>query len=819
VQVVMKFRGCKKRRFHLVGGRARWASLVVVTSVAVSGCAKSEPSAWKETPVESTKTTEDNLPKGNDAVAEPQRSKPMPRSAAELVRARNELDKTVWANELVAQRHEQTFVNLWDRLLKEPDKYGVLEQFPLKSVIVGTEPKTKQLDWGITSTRYEGGKRSIDATQWPTALAAMKRAGYEIVETEWHHLTFELGTADAPARSTVSFLLHVVNKAQDARYIVRGKLGVTWATTPDPNATSPENHFAQAGDIDATDVTVLARSGPPPFTVESKTDFPRDPRGIVAPQTFRPLILHDLNDDGLPELVITGANQVWWNRGEWKFEPANLCAHAPGPASAGIFADFNGDGVTDYLVGVKQGLPRLYAGQPGGSFPDPPRVLAISKEQQPYPTGFTAGDIDGDGDLDVFLGQLKPAYESGDIPTPYFNCNDSWPSVLMINDGRGHFHDGTEAAGLGAKRNRRNFSASLVDIDDDGDLDLLLSSDFAGADLFRNDGQGHFTDATDRIEPAPYAFGMAHTFGDYDGDGRLDFLITGMSSTTARRLEQMKLRREDFGDYDARRMDMGYGNRLYLNRGDHFEQAPFNSTVARTGWSWGTTTLDFDNDADQDIYIVNGQISGATTRDYCTRFWCHDVYYREGERPDAAVRELFQKLTPLFNGRMLSWNGYEHNALLMNLGKDGFVNVGFLMGVAFEFDSRAALSGDLDGDGRVDLVVEEKDHRGQLSRLYLVRNNWQGPGHWIGVHLRQPAPGTSPLGAKVSVELDDGRKLLQHNVSGHSVWVQHPNTVHFGLGDQPSVKSLTVTWPDGRTSRLENPAVDRYHVVAVPSGG
>jgi hypothetical protein len=318
---------------------------------------------------------------------------------------------------------------------------------------------------------------------------------------------------------------------------------------------------------------------------------------------------------------------------------------------------------------------------------------------------------------------------------------------------------------------------------------------------------------SDTLEPKAYAFGMSHTFGDYNLDGKIDFLTVGMSSTTARRLEQLRLGRSEFPDYNDARMKMGYGNRLYVNLDGRFVQAPFNQDVARTGWSWGSTTLDFDNDADPDIYVVNGQTSGQTTKDYCTRFWCHDIYYKRGERPDKAIRELFDEIAPSFNGKGISWNGYEHNALLMNVAGQGFVNVAYLMNVAFEFDSRAAVSGDLDGDGRVDLIVENKNLREHESRLYIMRNTWDQGGHWIGVHLRQTAGTASPIGARVTARLPDGRVLLQHNVAGHSVWAQHANTVHFGLGDVDAIEAIEVHWLDGSSSTISEPPIDEYHVM------
>jgi len=440
-------------------------------------------------------------------------------------------------------------------------------------------------------------------------------------------------------------------------------------------------------------------------------------------------------------------------------------------------------------------------------------VIKATADRLRVPINVVPGDIDGDGDLDVFLGQQKPGYFNGDIPTPYYDARYSFPAYLLLNDGHGNFSDVTADSGLGDKARRRNFAASFIDYDTDGDLDLILTSDFSGTDVFQNDGRGHFTDITETLEPQAYAFGMSHTFGDYNLDGAIDFLTVGMSSTTARRLEQLRLGRQEFSDYDQARMKMGYGNRLFLYQNGHFVQAPFNQDVARTGWAWGSTTLDFDNDADPDLYVVNGQTSGQTTQDYCTSFWCHDVYYKRGERPDEAIRELFNEMAPLFSGNGISWNGYEHNALLMNVAGAGFINIGFLMNVSYEFDSRAAVSGDIDADGRVDLIVEHKDLRASESKVYVVKNVWDQPGHFVGVHLRQSAGHASPLGARVTVTLDDARVLVQHNVAGHSVWVQHANTVHFGLGELTRVATMEVRWPDGSTSRLDNPAVDQYHVL------
>ena len=160
----------------------------------------------------------------------------------------------------------------------------------------------------------------------------------------------------------------------------------------------------------------------------------------------------------------------------------------------------------------------------------------------------TGGDIDRDGDVDLWVTQYKPSYEGGQMPTPYYDANDGEPAYLLVNDGKGQFIDETDRRGLAAKRFRRTYSTSFVDLDEDADLDLIKNmvvSDYAGIDLYENDGNGTFEDVTQEKFDDRHLFGMAHTFADFNSDGRLDLYAIGMSSTTARRLDRLQLGRAD----------------------------------------------------------------------------------------------------------------------------------------------------------------------------------------------------------------------------------------------------------------------------------
>jgi hypothetical protein len=261
------------------------------------------------------------------------------------------------------------------------------------------------------------------------------------------------------------------------------------------------------------------------------------------------------------------------------------------------------------------------------------------------------------------------------------------------------------------------------------------------------------------------------------------------------------------------RMRMAFGNRMYLARDDGWHEPDFAEQVARTGWTWGTTAFDLDNDGDRDLFAANGHASGESTEDYCSTFWTHDIYDGRSE-PDPGLAALFaEEASGLVEGRE-SWDGHQKNALLMNRNGTGFANVAWLLGVGDAFDSRSAVSDDLDGDGRVDLLVTE-DHGLAGEVLHVYRNRLETGGGWIGVRLREGGGGVSPVGAAVAVRTPE-RVHVAKLVTGDSLMGQHPTTVHFGLGGSTRVESIEVTWTGGRRQLLRDPEPGRYHELVPP---
>jgi len=727
---------------------------------------------------------------------------------------RARLDATIWADEILAQQYAMTLYTLWDALL-DADRRGdpaskleVLTSIDFAEITLGVPQRAEALDHGIERFAFGAPRTTLTAGEWGAFLDELAGAGYRLVQSEWHHARFHPPSEGSPARSQVTVALHVIDAGGNRRIVLEGELAVEWSDRLDGRG-----HFVPAK-IDATGLRMLTRTGPPAF--ERILGFQRPLQGGLSP--IHPVLIYDLDKDGFSEIVLVRASRVLWNRQGGKFRGAPLLGEPyalmeTALTETGMIADMNGDAHPDLMSTRARGDLILYLGDGTGRFLEDPKVSPRFEQPLRAPSVIAVGDVDSDGDLDVWLAQYKPPYISGQMPTPYWDANDGYPAYLLLNDGAGGFTPATEAAGLAEKRFRRTYASSFVDLDGDDDLDLLTVNDFAGVDLYHNDGSGHFVGANDTLRANRHLFGMSAAFGDYDVDGRLDFFVAGMASTTAQRMEAMGLGRGERPEMQEMRLSMAYGNRMFLAEDGGWREPEFRDEVAHTGWTWGTAAFDFDNDGDPDLFAANGNESGRSTKDYCFVFWCHDIYDGESE-PNEELGILFGERMKGFATGMESWEGHQKNRLLMNRQGREFVNVAFLLGVADSFDSRSALSEDLDLDGRVDLiVVEDRGLKGQ--KLHVHRNQLETGNAWIGIQLREEGRGVSPVGASVVVRTAE-QTHVGRVFTGETIMGQNSTTLHFGLGASSRVEALEIRWADGRARTLPNPEINRYHFVAAP---
>ena len=386
-----------------------------------------------------------------------------------------------------------------------------------------------------------------------------------------------------------------------------------------------------------------------------------------------------------------------------------------------------------------------------------------------WSTGAALGDVDEDGDLDLYVAQYVN-FDRQDVPPR----SGMWKGVLVFagpvgmqgasdvlyrNEGDGSFADATEETGVAVDTPWYGLGVVIGDFDGDGDRDIFVANDSAPNFLFRNGGGGMFEEVALEAQAAFSAEGKAQAgmgvaYGDYDADGLGDLLLTHF---------------ED--DY----------NTLYRNLGDgsfgvtSFEQGLGAPSQPRLGF--GTCFLDYDNDGDQDLAVANGHV------------YPQIKYARDGGY--AEPNQLFVN-----QGRAGQWRFVEHAG-----GDLDRANV-----------SRGMCKGDYDNDGDVDLLITNLD-----SGPALLRNERGNANNWLALRLVGRQGNSQGIGARVRVVAGDLDQMVEI-VSGGSFLSHSDTRAHFGLGSHQRAERVEVRWPGGQVQVLRDVAVNQLLVVkeAVP---
>jgi enediyne biosynthesis protein E4 len=533
--------------------------------------------------------------------------------------------------------------------------------------------------------------------------------------------------------------------------------------------------------------------GPPSIlyrdvTTEAGIDFVHhaapDKKFIVESMSGGVALL-DFDQDGLVDLYLTDSltvdtardpkaarSALYHNLGGFKFEDVTDKAGVghPGWAMGACVADVDGDGFPDlYVTGL--GRNYFYRNNRDGTFTD------IAEKSGLLGGGWSAGcgfaDYDRDGDLDLFVSryvhidlQNLPEFGKGKTCTYRGIAVQCGPrglpgesDFLFRNEGDGRFTEVGEKAGVHDAREYFGMGIAWFDFNRDGWPDLYVANDSGPNYLYENRKDGTFKEVGFPMGVAVSEDGgeqgsMGVAVGDYDNVGRFHLFVTNFAE-----------------EYNA----------LYHDDGDHFSDVSFRSKTAASSLpyvGWGTAFLDYDNDGLLDLVAVNGHVYPQLDK----------------TRSGAAA-------------------GYKQRKLLYHNRGDGtFDEVGGQYGPVFseERASRGLAMGDLDNDGRLDLLVNDLDGRPQL-----LRNVLENPGHWLLVRLRGTGKNRDAIGAVVTARA--GKLAQIRNVrSGTSYLSQDDMRVHFGLGAATVVSALEVLWPDGKTTKLENVKADQVLEVKQP---
>ncbi|MCB1128856.1 MAG: CRTAC1 family protein, partial [Verrucomicrobiae bacterium] len=208
-----------------------------------------------------------------------------------------------------------------------------------------------------------------------------------------------------------------------------------------------------------------------------------------------------------------------------------------------------------------------------------------------------------------------------------------------------------------------------------------------------------------------------------------------------------------------------------------------------------------------------GHETKQSVGDYEPYFWLHDIYLATS-LDDPLCDAYFGSQFSRTRGQGMSYGGYEKNRLYLNRGGTGFAEVGWLLGVALDEDSRNVVADDLDGDGRMDLIVTTFEAWPEVKQtLRIFRNEMASTGNWLTFRLRQTSAADNPVGACVT---------LRHGVRADKRWIvtgdshrsQHAPVVHFGLGGETAVDEVEVRYAGGLVRRFESPAINRVHTLS-----
>ncbi len=555
------------------------------------------------------------------------------------------------------------------------------------------------------------------------------------------------------------------------------------------------NGFPPRGDLHGIEQSVSAssQSTDSPILFENTIDASKIHfvlKNSVSPQRYSietmtgGVAVFDYNNDGLLDIFFTNGagipslqksdpsfyNRLFRNNGDGTFTDVTEKAGLAGAGySMGVAAgDYDNDGFVDlYVTGFNRN--QLFHNNGDGTFTDVTEKAGVSGNVpgQRKPWSVTAGWIDynNDGLLDLFVVNyldysISTAHScQTDNIVDYCSPNENrgTPNNLYRNNGDGTFTDVSQQSHI-SRYVGKGMGVAFADYDDDGFTDIFVSNDTFPNFLLHNNGDGTFTDVALRAgvafnENGKTVAGMGADFRDIDNDGRPDIFHAAM-----------------FGDTFP----------LYRNLGN----GQFEDVTDMTGISemttrftaWGTGIFDFDNDGNKDIFAAGSAILDNSM-------------------------EVNHKPYPL------------PNLLYRNLGNMVFKDVSAQAGASFSVPAahRGAAFGDLDNDGKIDIVVTILNGEPQL-----LLNRSPNHNHWIILKLVGVADNRDGLGTKVKLTTANG---VQYNEATTAVGYNSSSDkrVYFGLGSATVVERIELAWPTGVKQVLKGVAVDQVLTI-VESG-
>jgi tetratricopeptide (TPR) repeat protein/peroxiredoxin len=527
----------------------------------------------------------------------------------------------------------------------------------------------------------------------------------------------------------------------------------------------------------------------------------------------------DIDGDGLDDLYVCQPaglpNRLYRNRGNGTFEDVT---EASGlgileSTACALFADFNHDGHQDVIV-VRANGPLFFLNDGTGKFHQKTDAFQFANAPQGTFTGAAAADYDRDGWLDIYFCLYSYYQGTGQYryPSPYQDAENGPPNFLMRNNRNGTFRDVTQESALSKNNSRYSFCCSWNDYNRDGWPDLYVVNDFGRKNLYRNNGDGTFTDVAAQSKAEDVGAGMSVSWLDFDADGAEDLYVANMWTAAGLRVSmQDAFKKDSTPDVRALYQKHAMGNSLLRNDGATFKDLTSSSGTGIGRWAWSSDAFDFDHDGFPDIYIANGMVSGPSRSDLNSFFWRQVV----ANSPDqAASSHEYEQGWSAINELIRSdatWSGYERNIFYANNRNGTFADVSAAAGLGFIEDSRSFALADLDYDGRLELVLKNRNS----PQLRVLKNIAKDLPPSIVFRLQGTKSNPDAVGASVTVET--GSRIQTQSVRvGSGFLSQHSKEIFFGLGEHQGPLRAAIRWPSGLVQQLTDLPVN--HRIWVQEG-
>ena len=495
--------------------------------------------------------------------------------------------------------------------------------------------------------------------------------------------------------------------------------------------------------------------------------------------------LYVVNNPGPLHAKVTDAspgNVLYRNNGDGTFtdvtEEAGVGDRGYGMGC--VFGDYDNDGDLDLYV-TNYGQNVLYRNNGDATFTDVAEKAGVGDTR--WGTGAVFGDYDNDGDLDLYVPNyiehdLDKLAEAQKMSTQYgqsvprkLNPHSFEPqdNVLYRNNGDGTFTDVTAELSVESPGGR-SLQAIFADFDLDGDLELYVANDLSPNFLYRNNGDGTFTDVSDASWAADFRGSMGLATGDYDGDGDLDLFMSHWIEQENALYSNMWKEEGAIG---------GKSSKVEGMQPIHLVDESYGASLGEESLKyvgWGTDLFDYDNDGDLDIFVANG----------------HTFQYLDNYDLLIPQKDQFFR--------------YDGNGIFTDLSAaTGIAALPYRVG-------RGVAFGDYDSDGDVDIFIVNNH-----DRAVLLRNEGGNRNNWLHVKLIGTKGNHDAVGARIRLKAGDRIQLREIN-AGASYLSFNSLTAEFGLGQETTVDWVEVIWLGGDTERFTGVGVNQRVVLREESG-